>query len=44
VWFANYQKEIEKRLNETLKFRNQIGDLRIRKENDGLPKELRRKA
>jgi hypothetical protein len=41
VWFTNDQEQLEKHLNEVARFRSQIGDLRIRKENDGLTKELR---
>jgi hypothetical protein len=41
VWFTDHQEEVEKYLNEIVKFRNQVGDLIIRKENGGLPKELR---
>jgi hypothetical protein len=39
IYFTNYQEEVEKYLNEVVKFRSQVGDLRIRKENDGVPKE-----
>jgi hypothetical protein len=40
IHFTNSQEEIEKHMNPTMKAESQLGDLRIRKENDGLPKKL----
>jgi hypothetical protein len=41
VRFTNYREEVEKYVNRVIKFMNQVGDLRIRKENDGVQKELK---
>jgi hypothetical protein len=41
IWFTNNQGDVENYRNQTIKFNTQVGDLRIRKESDGLPKELK---
>jgi hypothetical protein len=40
ISFTNNQEEIAEHMNQRMKPKNQPGDLRVRKENDGLPKEL----
>jgi hypothetical protein len=40
IEYTNNQKNIEKYMNQTIKGRSQLRDLRIRKDNDGLPKKL----
>jgi hypothetical protein len=39
ISFTKNQQEVEKFTNQVVKGKNLLGDLRIRKEDDGLPKE-----